>query len=232
MKSICDILVFKTPFENESVFLDKFNKIKEMFEDYIVNSWIPLKLEKYSNNLYEVYDFKNDDIWIDIDFSFKKDLSLDIFFPAIIVDYKMNESNFDKQNIESFLNDNIKFIFNVFWSDFFVEFDIEKYNIDDYNKWKKLNINELKNFNLDDKTSKENKNILDSMLFLHFNLLKNILNISSSSKEIDIALAEWNSLEWYLELYKQRQQSVKWDLIITQEKLKKQIQTFLKLFEI
>jgi len=231
MKSICDIIVFKTPFEDKKDFLDKFKKIKEMFEDYITNSGIPLYLYRYSNNIYDIYDFKNEELWIDIDFSFKKDLDNDIFFPAIIVDYKMNESNFLKENIESFLNDNIKFIFNVFWSDFFVEFDEEKYDIKDFNKWKKLNFDDLKKFNIEDKNSRENKNILDSMFFLHFNLIKNILNIKTSSNEIDKLLSEGHSLEWHLELYKQRQQIVKNNLIITQEKLKAQIETFLKYFD-
>jgi hypothetical protein len=38
MRSLRDILVFKTPFEDENSFRNKFDKIEEMFEDYINNA--------------------------------------------------------------------------------------------------------------------------------------------------------------------------------------------------
>jgi hypothetical protein len=38
MNSICDILIFKTALENEDIFYQKHIKIKDMFDDYIINS--------------------------------------------------------------------------------------------------------------------------------------------------------------------------------------------------
>jgi hypothetical protein len=38
MLSICDILIFKTPFEDDSAFASKFRKIENMLEDYLKNS--------------------------------------------------------------------------------------------------------------------------------------------------------------------------------------------------
>jgi hypothetical protein len=40
---------------------------------------------------------------------------------------------FEKKNIENFLNDNIKFIYNVFFDEFFVDYD-KKFDINDINK--------------------------------------------------------------------------------------------------
>lgn len=58
------------------------------------------------------------------------------YFPFIIINYFLNEYKFEKENIESFLQDNIKFIYNVFFQDFFIDYN-EKFTINDINKWKK-----------------------------------------------------------------------------------------------
>lgn len=50
MRSIRDILVFKTPFEDEKTIKNKFDKIEEMFEDYVSNTWIPLEKKEKNND--------------------------------------------------------------------------------------------------------------------------------------------------------------------------------------
>ena len=54
-QSICEILTFKTPFDELNDFLEKYEKLITMFEDYILNSGIPLeKIEKKDVN-YDIF---------------------------------------------------------------------------------------------------------------------------------------------------------------------------------
>jgi hypothetical protein len=92
-----------------------------------------LELKHFFDGVYDTYEYKNTDFDIEISFSYKKDFEKNILFPSVIVDYKMNIFKFEKQNIESFLNDNILFFANVFGDDFFLDFD-EKYSLQERSK--------------------------------------------------------------------------------------------------
>lgn len=228
MRSLRDILVFKTPFEDENSFRNKFDKIEEMFEDYINNAWIPLDKKEINDEFFEKYEFINDTFWINISFSFKKDLASKDYFPAILVSYFLDDMRFEKKNIENFLNDNIKFIYNVFFDEFFVDYD-KKFDINDINKWKKIDLWNFKKFNLENKQATENKQILDSMMYTYFTLVKTIFNIESNSNEIG-NLIKWNSIwEENMLLFGKRADSTKENLANNAIAIKKQIDIFVDL---
>lgn len=229
MQSIASLLLFHTPFEDKNIIVERFHKTKEMFQDYVVNAWIPLEKNHMFDGIYDIFEYKNTDFDIEISFSYKKDFEKNILFPSVIVDYKMNIFKFEKQNIESFLNDNILFFANVFWDDFFLDFD-EKYSLQERSKWKKVEMKHLKKFDMQNKNAPENKQLLDSMMFLHFQLLKNIYELDNSSKNLTQLIEEQQSFAHQGKMFEIRQSSLKQDLISAQEKLKWQIETFLDLF--
>lgn len=223
-RSICEILVFKTFFENDEFFFDRFKKIMEMFEDYIINSWINLDKIEDEDDFFKKTTYYNKDLDIKVIFKQKKDINKN-YFPVFIVEYFLNEFKFEKENIVRFLNDNIKFIYNVFKDEFFVDYD-EKFKIDDINKWKKINFEQLKKFDLENKKSHDNKLILDSMMYLYYTNIKNlakILNIKNIFK-----LNNENDIFWKtLELSSLRIWEKEKILLKQTNKLKQQIDVFL-----
>lgn len=230
MRSICDIIIFKTPFEKENSFKEKHEKIKEMFEDYVTNSGIPLKKTDLENDFYNIYTFENINLNIKIVFSFKKDLSKkEDYLPSWMVNYYLDTFKFEKQNIESFLNDNIKFIYNVFFNNFFVDYD-KNFVLDDYNKWKKLDFDSLWEFDLEYKTSDKNKQLLDSMMYVYFDLYKNIFEINKNEDYLEKVKSGKDLLLEYksnLELFKNRNDIVKKQLIDRLTVIEHQLNTFI-----
>jgi hypothetical protein len=154
--------------------------------------------------------------------------------PVWILSYKINEFAFEKENIENFLNDNIKFIYNVFFDDFFIDYDNTKYSILDFNKWKKVDYSNLSKFDLNNPKEIKNKQILDSLMYLYFWLIKNINSISDNSLYIEQLLKKWDiqkSFENNIDLYSKRIESVQSELIDNALKIKKQLDLFINLIK-
>lgn len=228
--SIVDILVFKTPFEDTNSITHKFNLVKSMWEDYIQNTWLEIQKENLENEMYNVFIYKNDEFWLEIRLRIKKNDT--DYFPFIIINYFLNEYKFEKENLESFLQDNIKFIYNVFFQDFFIDYN-EKFTINDINKWKKIEYKNLKKFDLENKNSKENKQILDSLMYIYFNLIKNIFEINSNTDNIN-ELKTWKDyieLTSNLENFSLRHNKIKNDLVMMSDNIKKQIDLFVWLIK-
>jgi len=230
MNSICDILIFKSPFEEIQIFQDKFKKIMEMFDTYIINSWLKTNINKRNNDIFNIYEYLELETNTKIIFSIQKDFSKNNYFPVWTISYYINEKILDKENIEIFLNDNIKFIYNVFFNDFFIDYNINKYKLNDYNKWKKIDYDKLNIFDLENKKSDKNKQLLDSMMYIYFNLIKNIFDIKSNSEYIENVLINQKlkkEFEAKLELFKNRGDIIKRGLIEQSLKVKEQIDTFI-----
>lgn len=229
-RSIASMLVFKTPFEDENIFIEKFKKAQEMFEDYIINSGIDLKKQIIEYNHSILQEYTHDELGIKISYSIKKEFSKNDYFPAIILDYSLNEYKFQKQDIESFLNDNIKFIFNVYFEDFFIDYDT-KYKINDINKWKKVDYKQLQKIDMENPLSLWNKQILDSMMYLYYNLVKNIFEINKNSDTIQEILEFDMNIDYQanVDFFEKKQDLIKQDLLKTSQKLKMQIDIFIHL---
>lgn len=230
-RNIADIFVFNTPFEDNQILYDNFKKIKQMLQDYIINAWIPLEEKEILTNNYINYSFFNKELWIQINFWVKNDISIIDYFPCIILNYSLNEQVFSKENIEFFLNDNIKFIYNIFWENFFIDYD-KKYELFDINKGKTINYDEFRNVDMSS-ISQKNKNIINNMMYLYFNLLENIFDINSNIDNINELLNKTNdaSFLWNLSLFEERWTQTQKNLIKTSLKLKQQLDTFISLIK-
>ena len=229
-RTIADILIFKTPFQDDDIFEKKYKKILEMFQDYIINSWIDLEKQPFENKNYTWINFINKIYEIEITFIQKNKTDKINYFPNIIVEYKLDDTKFEKENIINFLNDNIKFIYNVYFDDFFVDYD-KSYEINDINKWKKIDYSKLKDFDLDDKKSSKNKQILDSMMYIYYSLIKNIFEINKNTDNINwiLDIDQKIDLESNLKLLEKRHDILEQNLINQSIKIKNQIDNFLTL---
>jgi len=76
MNSICDILIFKTNFEEENIFKNKFEKINEMLHVYLINSWLKLEKIEKENQIFDIIQYKEEELWIHIVYSIQKKLSI------------------------------------------------------------------------------------------------------------------------------------------------------------
>lgn len=234
MISICDILIFKTPFEDNNTFLDKFRKIENMLDDYLKNSWIEIKKVTTKNQDFTINTYTKEELPIEIVFITDNDFIVENYMPVWIISYKIDEFKFEKDNIESFLNDNIKFIYNVFFDDFFIDYDDKKYNLLDFNKWKKVDYKNLTKFDLNNPKNLENKQVLDSLMYLYFGLIKSLNSIDNNSSYIEQLLQKWDlqkSFENNIDLYSKRLEWVKKEILDNALKIKIQMDIFINLIK-
>ena len=231
MQSISDITIFKTPFESSESFGIKFSRIQTMFEDYLMNAGMDVISEISENDHYITKIYHDADRRVmDVSFSFQKNLSDISYFPAGIINYNLNPFILEKENIEHFLNDNIAFIWNVFETEFFIDFHSD-YTLNDRNKGKKLDYANLKSFNTENPKSDENKQVLDSLMYIYFGLMKNIFNLENNGEKLDLFLKNTtlSNIGATFDLFSKRGDTTK-DALITQARLIKwQIDTFITL---
>lgn len=128
--------------------------------------------------------FDADKHLVEISFSFQKDFKSISYFPVGIINYHLNPFIFKKENIEHFLDDNIAFIWNVFAAEFFIDYHSD-YKIDDRNKGKKLDYINLKAFDMENPKSHANKQLLDSLMYIYFGLMKSIFNLENNGEKLD-----------------------------------------------
>jgi hypothetical protein len=176
MRQIADILVFKTPFENAESFAEKIRRSLSMFRDYCGNASLPVQEVASKTETRQEHVFADAGGNIRVSFSSLAGLSEFSYYPALGIRYELNESVFETAAIESFLNDNIRFVSGVFFEEYFLDTD-SKFRIDAMNSGKKYSVDDLKKFDTAKPTSRENKRLLDSLLYLHYSVMKNIFDI-------------------------------------------------------
>jgi hypothetical protein len=205
-----------------------------MLEDYLKNSWLELEKQTIKNDDFTVNTYKKENIPLEITFVNDNDFVVENYMPVWIISYKINEFAFEKENIESFLNDNIKFIYNVFFDDFFIDYDDKKYTLLDYNKWKKVDYKNLSIFDSSNPQNIKNKQILDSLMYIYFGLLKNINSIEDNSWYIEQLLQKKDlqkSFENNIDLFSKRLEWVKKELLENALKIKSQMDIFINLIK-
>lgn len=231
MQSIADISIFKTPFESSESFGVKFARIQTMFEDYLINAWMEVIVKSSENDNYITRNYHDpDDRIISISFSFQKNLSDISYFPAGIINYNLNPFVLEKENIEHFLNDNISFIWNVFATEFFIDVN-SNYRLDERSTGKKLDYANLRAFDMENPKSEENKQLLDSLMYIYFGLMKNIFNLENNTDILDQFLknTRLSDIGATFELFAKRGDVTK-DALVAQARLVKgQIDTFITL---
>lgn len=90
----------------------------------------------------------------------------------------MDDLRFEKGNIEYFLNDCVGFFSNVFFDEYFLDVD-SSFAIRSAHAGKKLDSSKLTEFDLSEPKSDKNKQMLDSLLYLYYTLIKGITEIES-----------------------------------------------------
>ena len=191
-----------------------------MFEDYLMNAGMDVISEISENDHYITKVYHDADRRVmDVSFSFQKNLSDISYFPAGIINYNLNPFILEKENIEHFLNDNIAFIWNVFETEFFIDFHSD-YTLNDRNKGKKLDYANLKSFNTENPKSDENKQVLDSLMYIYFGLMKNIFNLENNGEKLDLFLKNTtlSNIGATFDLFSKRGDTTK-DALITQARL-------------
>gem|GEM_PF-2204552 len=180
MRSICEVLIFQSPFESVSEFDSKFEKIQTMFQDYLINASMPLPQCSSESPDYYHFTFGSEKESIMVVFSSLKYHAHEKYFPRFIVSYHLETSLFDVENIKLFLNDNLQFLFNVFGDAFFVDTD-RTYTIQDHNQGKKINFKDLESFDTSNPYSLKNKLLLDCLCYRYYICMKSHASLSANA---------------------------------------------------
>lgn len=77
----------------------------------------------------------------------------------------------------------------MFGSECFVDADAS-YAVSDSRSGKTADVSKLADFDLSDPSSKKNKDVLDTLCYLRFSLLKNALGIESTATDAALLLSE------------------------------------------
>ena len=135
----------------------------------------------------------------------------------------------DIKNIESFLNTITRFFSGAFQDDYFINYDTH-YSISSMNSGKKYNIEDIERLNINQKDTEENKKLLDSLLYLHYTLERNIQDIFLLEREIGSVISSDGILSAQLEASTLRRDETKNSLITNLKTLHKQIEIVLHYF--
>jgi hypothetical protein len=83
------------------------------------------------------------------------------------------------------LNDTIRFFSGLFEGVYFVDVD-KKYTLQSMNEGKKYTESDLQSYEFSNGLSATNKIMFDALLYLRFQLKKNILHLEQTQKEVEI----------------------------------------------
>lgn len=202
MRKILDITVFRTPVDTLELLQKKWEYIIQMFSDYIMNSGDDFTEMRETNSYFKKITFSNE---LSIFTLCTEYIISDTYYkPYIIFSIQIADTGIPSELIENILNDTIRFFSWMFQDDYFIDYD-DTYHIFPMNVGKKYSIEDIDWLNMDNRNTKENKKLLDSLLYLHYTLQNNIWDLKVSQWEIDTILAEYTSswsIEWAMKIAK------------------------------
>lgn len=231
MRTILEIVTFHTPVDVIEITESKEQKIRTMIADFLINSWENFEEKKTTNDDYEIQSYILTNTILDV--SIKRDNRMyNYILPHCIITVSMDDSLFEKTIIEDFLNTIIRFFSGTLVNEYFLDYD-STYNLDEMNQWKKYSIKDIANIDIEWTKKSKNKNLLDSILYLHYTLEKQIFSLGIQRKELDTFLSgKWEkeySIE-YISLSKKRTDSTIDGLLKAITILHNQIQIILSYF--
>ena len=228
MRSILEIVTFFTPIDQRSIVEEKEKAIADMIMLSLQNAWDTFEKNtnidiQYSTTIYTLEGIK-------IEISIKNDSQMeDYYLPHLLLSIFVDEKHFIKENIESFLNTITRFFSWMYKEDYFVAYDT-KFDLIEMNSGKKYSLDDIKNIDTDSITSKKNKNLLDSLLYLHYTLDERIQDISSLEQDAK----QFQSSRWEfigsLHITELRKDETKENLIQNRAILHTQIEILLQYF--
>lgn len=231
MRTILEIVTFHTPVDIIEITENKEQKIRTMIADFLINSWENFEEKKTTNEDYEIQSYILKNTVLDV--SIKQDSKMwNHIIPHCIVTISMNDFVFENTIVEDFLNTIIRFFSGTLVNEYFLNYD-SSYHLDEMNQWKKYSIKDIANIDVEWTKKSKNKNLLDSILYLHYTLEKEIFSLGIQRKELDTFLSwKWlseYSIE-YISMSKKRTDSTIIELLKTISTLHNQIQIILSYF--
>ncbi|MBP9812575.1 hypothetical protein KBC86_04280 [Candidatus Gracilibacteria bacterium] len=228
MRSLLEIVTFFTSLDNRASYEEKEKQIIDMISDAMTNSGEPFQKDEKRDKQYTVISYQID--YLRVEFSIKEDFLMENpYFPHLILEVFIEEAHFEKENIESFLNTITRFFSGAFQNDYFISYDT-RYSISSMNSGKKYSIEDIERLNINQKDTEENKKLLDSLLYLHYTLERNIQDIFLLEREIGSVISSDGVISAQLEASTLRRDETKNSLITSLKTLHKQIEIVLHYF--
>lgn len=229
MYEVLEILVFKSPFDTQGDFLKKQMMLTTMFEDYAVatEGKIFSSEEQKGAVVFDSKKIQYTGVSMELQLAIKKELSpvrKDIspkelnhsVAPMIIFSVHMRAGAFDKQAVESLLDDTIRFFSGVFPGEYFADVD-SQYTISRMNEGKKYQESDLVAYDFEKHDSAQNKRMYDALLYLRYGLTKNMKQLQSELQKSEDVSSSSEAFQSHLETTKERS-------ILSIESIKRQLQ--------
>ena len=183
MRSILEIVTFFTPIDDRNTVEEKEKAIEDMIILSLQNAGDTFEKNIHTDTQYTITTYTL--MGIQIEISIKNDSQMENYYlPHLSLCIFIDEKSLIKENIESFLNTITRFFSWMYREDYFVAHDT-KFDLIEMNSGKKYSLDDIKNIDTDAIISKKNKNLLDSLLYLHYTLEKQIHDISSLEQNIE-----------------------------------------------
>ncbi len=228
MRSLLEIVTFFTPIDQRSIVEEKEKAIADMIMLSLQNAWDTFEKNTNINIQYSTTIYTLEGIKIEI--SIKNDSQMeDYYLPHLLLSIFIDEKHFIKENIESFLNTITRFFSWMYKKDYFVAYDT-KFDLIEMNSGKKYSLDDIKNIDTASIASKKNKNLLDSLLYLHYTLDARIQDISSLEQDVkQLQVSGWEFIG-SLHITEMRKDETKESLIQNRTILHTQIEILLQYF--
>jgi hypothetical protein len=151
-----------------------------------MNSGEEFQIKQIKRDTYETLEYTHHDISLSL--AIKQDTYMNQYLmPHMILCVDLSNTHLEKSIIEDFLNTIIRFFSGTLSDQYFVEYDTT-YRIDNMNQGKKYSIKDIANIDMEELHNPKNKNLLDSLLYLHYTLQEQILSIGIAQHDIDVFL--------------------------------------------
>ena len=194
MRKLLDITIFLTPIDPVEESIQKSESVKQMMKDYIDNSGDIFVCEDEEKNLYKSLTFSN--TLCQFSYAEKTPAWENLRDPWIIFSASFDTEKVEHDIIEWVLDDTIRFFAWVFRDEYFIDYE-SSYRLSAMNAWKKYALDDISSIDITNRKSKENKKLLDSLLYLHYTLERDLVSLGISHIQIEVLL-ESKKIEWPL----------------------------------
>lgn len=228
MRSLLEIITFFTPLDERWAMEQKEKAISDMIVLALENAWEGFEKNSKTDTKYTLTQYTLEGIKIEI--SIKNDSEMNNYYlPHLLLNVSINESKFLQENIEAFLNTITRFFSGMYKQDYFVTHDT-KYRLIDMNSGKKYSIDDIGDIDTESITSKKNKNLLDSLLYLHYTLSVRIQDFAKLEEEIHTIEESSKESAGSILLKNIRKEEVQISLVKNKNLLQSQIEIVLQYF--
>ncbi len=186
MHNILKIITFHTPIESIDTTEHRELQIQDMVWDFIVNSGEDFQVNHTGSSIYQTIRYIHKNLHLSLDI--KQDIEMiNYWIPHMILSVDLVDSHLERSVVDDFLNTIVRFFSGTLSDQYFIEYD-SVYHIDDMNQGKKYSIKDIATLDMEKLHDPNNKNLLDSLLYLHYTLQQQLLAIGIAQHDIDTFL--------------------------------------------